>query len=162
MSLRLDKVINKDEHRVLLFGLQCNLEPSVLWHFDNCATNQNFVIFDELTFGGLHVLRMSLSHCDEYDTMRPAALEFGIIAGDGELLESVEVANDVSFIGLGMVVPGPVLRVDGVVCVVDEIVNEDVPIVCIKENLDGLTLLPGEVVEVVIFAELIDFEGTPD
>lgn len=158
----LEEVGKLDKQRVFFLGLQHDLEQSIFRHLDDRTAHQYFVGLNEL-FGLLaHFFPVGVAYCDQDDAVGPALLDIWVIGPDFELLVSVEVLGDVLFVVLVVVVPGPILRVDALVGVMDGIVDEDVFVFGDEEYVDGLAFLPRNIVEMIGFGKVVDFERTPN
>lgn len=72
------------------------------------------------------------------------------------------MTKNICLILIGVVVPGPILRVQAIVCIKDEIVDEYAAVVALEQDLNRFVLLPGQIVEVVALAELVDLKRSPD
>lgn len=72
------------------------------------------------------------------------------------------MGDEFPLVGVGVVIPRPVLRVVVVLATDNAIVDEDVLVLGVEQDRNGLTLMTRHVVEVVGNGELVDVVGGPD
>ena len=81
--------------------------------------------------------------------MRPAFHNIWVVAFNSDILQPIEMRNNFPVV-IGMMFPGPLLRIDVLLCAVDMVVNEYIFVFWHKHNVDGFALLPRNEVEMIV------------